>query len=82
MAEKNEAKLGDCSIIVLDEADKLLSKDFQIPVEKLLTFLPEKRQILLLSATYPVMVKEFKEKYMQGCSLINLMEELTLKGVT
>jgi ATP-dependent RNA helicase DDX6/DHH1 len=44
--------------------------------------LPEKRQIMLMSATFPVLVKEFKDKYMQGCSVINLMEELTLKGVT
>jgi ATP-dependent RNA helicase DDX6/DHH1 len=37
---------------------------------------------MLMSATFPVLVKEFKDKYMQGCSVINLMEELTLKGVT
>lgn len=37
---------------------------------------------MLFSATFPITVKEFKEKHMQDCKEINLMEELTLKGVT
>lgn len=37
---------------------------------------------MLFSATYPLAVKGFKDKYLQDCKEINLMEELTLKGVT
>jgi len=37
---------------------------------------------MLFSATFPVSVKEFKDKYLRGCEEVNLMEELTLKGVT
>ncbi len=37
---------------------------------------------MLLSATFPLSVKKFKEKYMKEVSLVNLMEDLTLKGVT
>merc|ERR1711988_642024 len=40
------------------------------------------RQILLYSATFPVKVKSFKDDVMRKPYEINLMEELTLKGVT
>lgn len=44
--------------------------------------LPKERQILLFSATFPLTVKEFMEKHLRDPYEINLMEELTLKGVT
>ena len=82
LASKGVLKLNNCSILVLDEADKLLSKDFQDIIEKILTKLPEKRQIMLFSATFPLDVKKFKDKYLQNSVLINLMEELTLFGIS
>merc|ERR1719235_47345 len=69
-------------MICLDEADKLLSPEFQTLVEKLLSFMHPDRQILLFSATFPVKVKAFKEKIMRKPYEINLMEELTLLGIT
>lgn len=44
--------------------------------------LPKERQILLFSATFPLSVKQFMEKHLKEPYEINLMEELTLKGVT
>ena len=82
MAEKGVAKLDDCHIICLDEADKLLSPEFMPVVEKIIGYMPAQRQILLFSATFPVKVKTFKERLMRKPYEINLMEELTLKGVT
>ena len=82
MAEKGVAKLDACHIICLDEADKLLSPEFMPVVEKLIGYMPAQRQILLFSATFPVKVKTFKERLMRKPYEINLMEELTLKGVT
>jgi len=34
------------------------------------------------SATFPVTVKQFKDKFLRKPYIINLMEELTLKGVS
>ena len=82
MAEKGVAKLDACHIICLDEADMLLSPEFMPVVEKLIGYMPSQRQILLFSATFPVKVKTFKERLMRKPYEINLMEELTLKGVT
>merc|ERR1712196_21768 len=66
----------------MDEADKLLSPEFMPLVKKLVALLPAERQILLYSATFPVKVKSFKDEVMRKPYEINLMEELTLKGVT
>merc|ERR1719272_2298339 len=82
MAQKGVANLSQCSIICLDEADKLLSPEFMPLVEQLIEYMPKDRQILLFSATFPVKVKGFREKLMTNPYEINLMEELTLKGVT
>jgi ATP-dependent RNA helicase DDX6/DHH1 len=70
------------SIVVLDEADKLLSEDFLPLCESLLKLAHPNCQKLLLSATFPLSVKTFKDRYMQDASVVNLMEELTLKGLT
>jgi len=82
LAQKGVANMSDCKMICMDEADKLLSPEFQPLIEQLIAFMPADRQILLFSATFPVKVKSFKDKLMKKPYEINLMEELTLKGVT
>ncbi|KAL7203502.1 hypothetical protein ACSBR2_016728 [Camellia fascicularis] len=82
LAKKGVCVLKDCAMLVMDEADKLLSPEFQPSVEQLIRFLPANRQILMFSATFPVTVKDFKDRYLQKSYIINLMDELTLKGLT
>ena len=64
------------------QADKLLSPEFQPVIEGLISNLPPDRQILLYSATFPVTVKDFKERHLKKPFIINLMQELTLRGIT
>lgn len=82
LAGKNVADLSECPVFVMDEADKLLSPEFTPVMEQLLSFLPTDRQVMLFSATFPLIVKDFKDKHMKNPYEINLMEELTLRGVT
>ncbi|KAK5600110.1 putative ATP-dependent RNA helicase ddx6 [Crenichthys baileyi] len=82
LIKKGVAKVGQVQMIVLDEADKLLSQDFVVMMEEMLGFLPKQRQILLYSATFPLSVQKFMNAHLQKPYEINLMEELTLKGVT
>lgn len=82
LVQKGVAKMGACGIIVMDEADKLLSPEFQPVIEQLVNSLPASRQICLYSATFPVTVKDFKDRFLRKPYIINLMEELTLKGIT
>ncbi|KAJ0970211.1 hypothetical protein J5N97_023088 [Dioscorea zingiberensis] len=82
LAKKGVCVLKNCSMLIMDEADKLLSPEFQPSIEQLIHFLPARRQILMFSATFPVTVKEFKDKFLPKPYVINLMDELTLKGIT
>mmetsp|Transcript_16597 Transcript_16597/g.28096 ORF Transcript_16597/g.28096 Transcript_16597/m.28096 type:complete len:405 (+) Transcript_16597:166-1380(+) len=82
LAEKGVADLSDCKIIVMDEADKLLSPEFQEVLEALIGKCKPDRQICLFSATFPVVVRGFKQKFLPDAYVINLMDELTLKGIT
>ncbi|KAI6178002.1 RNA helicase [Aphelenchoides besseyi] len=82
LMDKGVAKMEKCKMLVLDEADKLLSQDFQSMLDRLVAHLPENRQIMLFSATFPRTVATFMQKHMKNPYEINLMEELTLLGVT
>lgn len=82
LAKKGVADMSKCNLLVMDEADKLLSPEFQPVVEQLIQLFPKNRQILMFSATFPLLVKDFKERYLTKPYEINLMDELTLKGIT
>uniref|UniRef100_A0A915C1D8 RNA helicase n=1 Tax=Parascaris univalens TaxID=6257 RepID=A0A915C1D8_PARUN len=82
LMDKGVADMSRCSTLILDEADKLLSQDFQGILDRVIKFLPSERQIMLYSATFPLTVATFMQKYMKNPYEINLMEELTLLGVT
>mmetsp|Transcript_2892 Transcript_2892/g.5354 ORF Transcript_2892/g.5354 Transcript_2892/m.5354 type:complete len:635 (-) Transcript_2892:399-2303(-) len=82
LCERRIANLSQCKMFVMDEADKLLSREFQIGLNKLIEFTHKDRQILCFSATFPTAIKTFIDRWMSDAHQINLMDELTLKGVT
>ncbi|KAL9065439.1 MAG: hypothetical protein Q9157_007475 [Trypethelium eluteriae] len=82
LASKQVADLSACQTFVMDEADKLLSPEFTPVIEQLLGFHPKDRQVMLFSATFPLVVKSFKDKHTKSPYEINLMDELTLRGIT
>ncbi|CAK7199781.1 DExD/H-box ATP-dependent RNA helicase dhh1 [Sporothrix eucalyptigena] len=82
LASKGVADLSECPMFIMDEADKLLSAEFTPVIEQLLQFHPKDRQVMLFSATFPLSVKDFSDKNMSQPYEINLMDELTLRGIT
>lgn len=82
LMEKGVAVMDKCKVACLDEADKLLSQDFMNMLDRLISHLPSSRQILLYSATFPLTVESFMKKHMTNPYEVNLMDELTLKGIT
>jgi ATP-dependent RNA helicase DDX6/DHH1 len=82
LAGKGVADLSECPTFIMDEADKLLSPEFTPVIEQLLQFHPKDRQVMLFSATFPITVKAFSDKNMDNPYEINLMDELTLRGIT
>ncbi|KAL2151175.1 hypothetical protein VTH82DRAFT_6273 [Thermothelomyces myriococcoides] len=82
LAGKQVADLSECPMFIMDEADKLLSAEFTPVIEQLLRFHPKDRQVMLFSATFPISVKDFADRNMSSPYEINLMDELTLRGIT
>jgi len=82
LAGKAVADLSECPMFIMDEADKLLSVEFTPVIEQLLQYHPRDRQVMLFSATFPLSVKDFSDKNMVSPYEINLMDELTLRGIT
>lgn len=82
LLSKDIIRLDKCSVMIMDEADKLLSQDFNSMLDDIIVNLPRDRQILLYSATFPLTVEQFMRKHLKNPYEINLMDELTLKGVS
>jgi ATP-dependent RNA helicase DDX6/DHH1 len=82
LASKKVADLSKCHTIIMDEADKLLSPEFQPVLEQIIALCDTNHQICLFSATFPVTVKSFCQKFVEQPYSINLMDELTLRGIT
>ncbi len=51
--EQNRADLSGVEVLVLDEADRMLDMGFLPAVRKILKHVPERRQTMLFSATFP-----------------------------
>lgn len=82
LAARQLADLSECPLFIMDEADKMLSREFKVVIEQILSFFPTERQSLLFSATFPFAVKAFMDQHLTKPYEINLMDELTLRGIS
>ena len=51
--QNKHAQLGQVEILVLDEADRMLDMGFMPDIKRILQHIPQKRQTMLFSATFP-----------------------------
>jgi ATP-dependent RNA helicase DeaD len=61
--ERGTLKLDGLSMVVLDEADRMLDMGFRDDIEKILSGVPEQRQLLFFSATMPRAIQELIKRY-------------------
>ena len=63
LIDRRLVKLADVSILVLDEADRMLDMGFKPQVERIMRSLPKERQTMLFSATLDGEVGELARAY-------------------
>lgn len=82
MLRRKKLNLSSLNIIVLDEADEMLSQGFKEQVYNIFQFLPKDIQVALFSATMPNELYSLTEKFMREPEKILVKnQQLTLEGI-
>ena len=70
--ERGTLNLHDTNFLVLDETDRMLDMGFEVQINRILKFVPKKRQTLMFSATIPANIKKLSEKYLNNPKHISI----------
>jgi len=79
---KGTLRLDDLNTFVLDEADRMMEMGFQEAVEDIVDLMPEQRQTLLFSATFPEEIKSITQRIMLKPDMVKVEskhDELSIK---
>jgi len=82
MLRRKKLKSEHLKIIVLDEADEMLSQGFKEQVYNIFQYLPKEIQVTLFSATMPDILNSLTEKFMRNpVKILVKADQLTLEGI-
>ena len=70
--QRGNILLTGCSMLVIDEADRMLDMGFIPDIEEICTKLPKQRQTLLFSATMPPPIKKLADKFLENPKMIEV----------
>jgi superfamily II DNA/RNA helicase len=74
---RGKIMLNGCSLLVIDEADRMLDMGFIPDIEEICSKLPTVRQTLLFSATMPGPIKKLADKFLTGPKTIEVARPAT-----
>ena len=82
MMRRKRLQTKDLKLIVIDEADEMLSSGFKEQVYNIFQFMPNEIQVGLFSATMPIELHSLTEKFMRNpIKILVKSEQLTLEGI-
>ena len=73
---KKQTNLSHLEFFVLDEADKMLNLGFAEELDAILEAIPQKRQNLLFSATYPQKILDIASKITQNPTQVTIEQDV------
>jgi len=80
---RKKLDLSHLRLIILDEADEMLSKGFKEQVQQIFSYLPDTSQIALFSATMPQEILDLTQEFMKNpVQILVKSENLTLEGIS
>jgi translation initiation factor 4A len=82
MLRRRKVQSSALSLIILDEADEMLSSGFKDQVYDIFQYLPQEIQVALFSATIPIELNSLTEAFMRDpVKILVKTEQLTLEGI-
>ncbi|MDE1205401.1 DEAD/DEAH box helicase [Tenacibaculum larymnensis] len=75
--EQSQLSLKRVDVLVLDEADRMLDMGFLRDIKKIISFLPQKRQNLLFSATFSKEIKKLAQGILHNPVMVEAAPENT-----
>ena len=82
MIQRGALQTRALKLLVLDEADEMLSRGFKEQIYDIYRYLPHETQVVVLSATLPHEVLEMTKKFMnKPVRVLVKRDELTLEGI-
>jgi superfamily II DNA/RNA helicase len=74
-------KFDDIKYLILDEADRMLDMGFYDDIMKIISFIPEKRQTLMFSATMPPKIRKLAGQILKKPKEINIELSKPAEGI-